>query len=97
MVQSAYIRGMLDIANGQPVEIGSFFKPRNVVNVIIASILSSSSSCLSVCCCASCPASSRTILLLFTTAVVLDRNVSGIDGLGTSFTIAKAGTSARSR
>ena len=33
------LRGILDIANGQPVTIGSFFKPRNVGNVVIASLI----------------------------------------------------------
>ncbi|MGV0745030.1 hypothetical protein [Mycolicibacterium sp. XJ870] len=39
VIQSAYIGGILDIANGQPVTIGSFFRPRNVSNVIIASLI----------------------------------------------------------
>ena len=38
-IQSAFLGGLLDIANGQPVTIGSFFKPRNVGSVIIASLL----------------------------------------------------------
>ncbi|WNG80868.1 hypothetical protein C6A86_022105 [Mycobacterium sp. ITM-2016-00316] len=89
VVQSAYIGGMLDIANGQPVEIGSFFKPRNVVNVIIASVLSSIIVAIGVLLCIV-PGVIATIMLFFTTAVVVDRNVSGIDGLSTSFNMAKA-------
>lgn len=89
VVQSAYIGGMLDIANGQPVQIGSFFTPRNVVNVIIASVLSSIIVGIGVLLCIV-PGVIATILLLFTTAVVVDRNVSGVDGLRTSFAIAKA-------
>ena len=38
-IQSAFLGGVLDLANGQPVTIGSFFKPRNVGSVIIASLL----------------------------------------------------------
>ncbi|AMD56617.1 hypothetical protein A5664_12700 [Mycolicibacterium fortuitum] len=38
-IASAYTAGLLDIANGQPVTIGSFFKPRNVGNVILATVL----------------------------------------------------------
>ena len=38
-IQSAFLGGLLDIANGQPVTIGSFFKPRNVGSVIIASLI----------------------------------------------------------
>ncbi|MGW4097240.1 hypothetical protein [Mycobacterium sp. NPDC004974] len=38
-IAAAYTAGLLDIANGQPVTIGSFFKPRNVGNVILATVL----------------------------------------------------------
>ncbi|MGU3497548.1 hypothetical protein [Mycobacterium sp. C31M] len=89
VVQSAYIGGMLDIANGRPVEIGSFFKPRNVVNVIIASVLSSIIIGIGVLLCVV-PGILATIVLMFTTVIVVDRNVSGIDGLTGSFEIAKA-------
>lgn len=89
VVQSAYLGGMLDIANGQPVQIGSFFTPRNVVNVVIASVLSSIIVGIGVLLCIV-PGVIATILLLFTTAVVVDRNVSGVEGLRTSFAIAKA-------
>lgn len=39
VIQSAYLGGMLDLANGAPVTIGSFFRPRNVGNVIVASLV----------------------------------------------------------
>ncbi len=42
-VASAYYGGLLDIANGQPVSVGSFFRPRNVVSVVIASLICSAS------------------------------------------------------
>src|SRR5262249_10457895 len=35
-IQSAYTSSLLDIADGQQVALGSFFKPRNVGNVIVA-------------------------------------------------------------
>ena len=38
-IQSAYLAGLLDIANGQPVTAGSFFKPRNVGSVVIAAVI----------------------------------------------------------
>ncbi|WP_124712594.1 hypothetical protein [Mycolicibacterium nivoides] len=38
-IAAAYTAGLLDIANGQPVSIGSFFKPRNVTNVILATVI----------------------------------------------------------
>lgn len=89
VVQSAYVGGMLDIANGQQVEIGSFFKPRNVGNVIIASIVSGIIVAIGIVLCIV-PGIIATIMLMFTTVIVLDRNVSGIDAITTSFNIAKA-------
>lgn len=89
VVQSAYIGGMLDIANGQPVEIGSFFKPRNVVNVIIASVVSGIIVGIGIVLCIV-PGIIAVIMLMFTTVIVLDRNVPGIEGITTSFNIAKA-------
>ncbi|WKG02226.1 hypothetical protein [Mycolicibacterium sp. HK-90] len=38
-IAAAYTAGLLDIANGQPVTLGSFFKPRNVANVILATVI----------------------------------------------------------
>ena len=38
-IQSAYLAGLLDIANGQQVTAGSFFKPRNVGSVVIAAVI----------------------------------------------------------
>ena len=38
-IASAYFGGLLDIANGQKVEVASFFRPRNVMAVVIASVL----------------------------------------------------------
>ena len=88
VVQSAYIGGMLDIANGQPVEIGSFFKPRNVGNVVIASIISGLIVFVGVLLCIV-PGIIATIMLLFTTVIVIDRNTSGINGVTGSFEIGK--------
>jgi uncharacterized membrane protein len=38
-VQAAIWSGLLDIADGRPVTVGSFFKPRNFGNVIMAGAL----------------------------------------------------------
>src|SRR5215213_294202 len=35
-IQSGFLSGVLDIANGQQVSVGSFFRPRNIGQVIIA-------------------------------------------------------------
>ena len=39
VMQSAYFAGMLDVANGHQVKMGSFFKPRSVGNVIVAGLI----------------------------------------------------------
>lgn len=87
-IQSAYYSGMLDVANGRPVTIGSFFKPRNVGAVIIASvivgILTSIGLALFVL-----PGIAVMIFTMFTVIALLDRNLSPIDAIKTSFDIAK--------
>src|SRR5258705_13950346 len=39
VMESAYFAGMLDVANGRPVTVGTFFRPRSVGNVIVASLI----------------------------------------------------------
>jgi uncharacterized membrane protein len=88
-IQSAYLSGILDIANGQPVTIGSFFKPRNVGNVIVASLVSGIIITIGIFLCIV-PGLIAAIMLMFATVAVLDRNQSGIEGISTSFNLAKA-------
>jgi uncharacterized membrane protein len=38
-VQAAFLSGGLDLADGRPVAVGSFFKPRNFGNVVLAGAL----------------------------------------------------------
>jgi uncharacterized membrane protein len=38
-VQAAFLSGALDLADGRPVTIGSFFKPRNFGSVVLAALL----------------------------------------------------------
>jgi uncharacterized membrane protein len=38
-VQAAFLSGGLDLADGRPVTVGSFFKPRNFGNVVLAGAL----------------------------------------------------------
>lgn len=88
-IQSAYIAGMLDIANGVPVTIGSFFKPRSIGNVIVASFVSGIITGIGTLLCIA-PGIIASIMLMFTVAAVVDRNLPGIDGIVTSFNISKA-------
>lgn len=87
-ISSAYYAGLLDIANGQPVSVGSFFKPRNVGSVLVASLLIGLvSTVLSFC-------FILTIVIglftLFATVLIVDRNLPPIDAIKTSFEAVKA-------
>ena len=87
-MSSAYYAGVLDIANGQPVQIGSFFKPRNVGSVLLASLLIGIvSSVLSFCFIFSLAIS---LFTLFTTVLIVDRNQPPIAAIKGSFELVKA-------
>lgn len=87
-MQSAYYAGVLDIANGQPVTIGSFFKPRMVGSVIIATVLIGLATAIgSICFIGGIVVG---IFTVFTTVAIVDRNLSPIDGIKASIDIAKA-------
>ena len=82
--QSAFLSGCLDIADGRPVTIGSFFKPRNLGKVILAAmivgILTSIGSFLCII-----PGLILGIFAQFTIPFVIDRSQGAIDGLKSSF------------
>ena len=88
-IASAYYGGLLDIADGRPVSIGSFFRPRNLPAVVAATlivgILASIGNLLCVL-----PGLIVTIFALFSTVAIVDRNLSPIDGIRASVDIAKA-------
>lgn len=88
IIQSAYYNGMLAVANGQPVTIGSFFKPRNVGAVIIASVIVGLLTSIGFALCVV-PGLIVAIFTMFTVIALLDRNLSPIDAIKTSFDIAK--------
>ncbi len=83
--QSAFLSGCLDIADGRPVSIGSFFKPRSLGNVILAAIivgiLASIGSFLCII-----PGLIVGIFAQFTIPFIIDRSQGAIDGLKSSFT-----------
>jgi uncharacterized membrane protein len=86
-IQSAYLGGLLDIANGQPVTIGSFFKPRNVGSMIIATlIIGVAAGILSFCFIGGIAVAFFT---LFAPLIIVDRNTPPIDAIKQSFEIAK--------
>jgi uncharacterized membrane protein len=89
VMQSAYFSGMLDVANGRPVTVGSFFRPRNVGSVVIASVVADVLIGLGLAWCfvGGIIAAS---LLMFTVVAQLDRNLTPLAAVKASFEIGKA-------
>lgn len=87
-IQSAYLAGVLDIANGQPVSIGSFFKPRMVGSVVLATLIIGIASIIGSFCFVLGIVIS--IFTLFATVAIVDRSLSPIDGIKASIDITKA-------
>src|SRR5882757_7376016 len=88
-IQSAYIGGILDIANGQQVSMGSFFRPRNIGNVIIAGLIVGIVTTIGFILCII-PGVIASIMLMFTVVALLDRNLSPVDAVKSSFDLSKA-------
>lgn len=87
-IQSAFLNGVFDIANGQEVTIGSFFRPRNIGNVVIAGLIVGVITTIGFFLCIV-PGVIASIMLMFTTIAVLDRNLAPIDAIKSSFETAK--------
>jgi uncharacterized membrane protein len=88
-IQSGYISGVLDIANGQQVSVGSFFRPRNIGQVIVAGLIVGVITTIGLFLCVI-PGLLASILLMFTVVALLDRNLSAVDAVKTSFDLNKA-------
>jgi uncharacterized membrane protein len=89
VIQSAYYSGVLDIANGQPVSVGSFFKPRSIGNVVLASLIVGVITSIGFVLCVI-PGLIASIMLMFAIIALLDRGLSAVDSIKASFDIAKA-------
>lgn len=87
-IQSAFLGGIFDIANGQQVTVGSFFRPRNIGNVIIAGLIVGVITTIGFFLCIV-PGVIASFLLMFTTIAVLDRNLAPMDAIKSSFETAK--------
>ena len=87
-ISSGYYGGMIDIANGQQVGIGSFFRPRNIVSVILSSLIVGVLTAIGVLLCIL-PGILVSIFAMFSTVAIVDRNLSPIDGIKASFAIVK--------
>ncbi len=88
-IQSGYISGMLDIANGQQVSVGSFFRPRNIGQVIVAGLIVGLITTIGFFLCII-PGLIASIMLMFTVVALLDRNLPAIDAVKASFDFSKA-------
>ncbi|ORW63038.1 hypothetical protein AWC20_04690 [Mycobacterium parmense] len=83
-VHAAFFSGCLDIADGRPVGIGSFFKPRNLGPAILAALLVGALTGLASALCFL-PGLILGIFVQFTVPFVIDRSQSPITGLKSSF------------
>ncbi|PQD99500.1 hypothetical protein CYL16_17770 [Mycobacterium sp. EPG1] len=88
-ISAAYLAGVLDIANGQKVEFGSFFRPRNIGAVVVASLIVGVATSIGSLLCVI-PGLIVSIFALFTTVFIVDRNLSAIDGIKASIAVTKA-------
>jgi uncharacterized membrane protein len=88
-ISSAYLAGILDIADGQQVTAGSFFRPRNVGNVVIASLIVGILTQIGTVLCIL-PGLIASLLLMFTVVSVVDRNLPSFDAIKHSFEIVRA-------
>ena len=88
-IQSGFLSGVLDIANGQQVSVGSFFRPRNIGQVVIAGLIVGVITTIGLFLCVI-PGLLASIMLMFTVVALLDRNLSAVDAVKTSFDTSKA-------
>ncbi|CAN5399726.1 hypothetical protein BH11ACT7_BH11ACT7_31340 [soil metagenome] len=88
-ITSAFLGGALDIANGQPVSIGSFFRPQRIGSFVVLSLLVGIITGIGYVLCVI-PGLLASIFLLFSTIVMLDRNLSPVEAMKASFGIAKS-------
>jgi len=87
-ISSAYYGGLLDIANGEKVEMGSFFKPRNVGSVLIASVLVGIATSIGSFLCII-PGLVVMIFTQFATVSIVERGLSPVDGIKASVDVVK--------
>jgi len=87
-IASARYVGLLDIANGRPVTIASFFRPRNAGPVVIASLIVGIASSIGLALCLL-PGIIVELFTWFTYVAIVDRNLSPINGIRASIDIVK--------
>jgi uncharacterized membrane protein len=88
-VQAAFISGSLDIADGKPVDIGSFLRPpRNFGSVIVAAVLIGIGTIVGSLLCIL-PGVIFAFFAAYTIPYVIDRSLSPVDALKASFSTIK--------
>ena len=85
---SAYIGGVLDIADGKPVTVASFLRPRNVVAMIVATLLVGLISAVGLVLCII-PGLIVTVFTLLYPLAIVDRSLSATDGIKAAVTAAR--------
>ncbi|WP_149373790.1 hypothetical protein [Mycolicibacterium sp. P9-64] len=88
-IQSAYLAALLDIANGEQVAVGSFFKPRNVGSVVLGALIVGVLASIGYALCVL-PGLAVAIFTLFTTILIVERSLAPIDAIKASIDIVKA-------
>ena len=88
-VQAAFVSGSLDIADGKPVDIGSFLRPpRNFGSVILAALLVGIGTVVGSVLCVL-PGLIFAFFAAYTIPYVIDRSLSPVDALKASFSTIK--------
>ena len=83
---AGFLSGCLDLADGRPVAIGSFFKPRNFGMAFLAALLVSIATSIGYFACFL-PGVVVGIFTQFVILFVIDRSQSAIKGFGSSFSL----------
>ncbi|OBI48107.1 hypothetical protein A5707_18530 [Mycobacterium kyorinense] len=87
-IQAAFLSGCLDIADGKPVSVGSFFKPRHFGAMILTALLVGALTAVGLALLVV-PGIIVGFLAQFAIAFVVDRSLSPVSGLKASFGAAK--------
>nr|PZN24494.1 MAG: hypothetical protein DIU75_02825 [Mycolicibacterium hassiacum] len=88
IIGAAFLRGLLDIADGRQVTVGSFFRPQQLGNILLAVVLISLVESLAFC--TFIGPIVIAVLTWFTYPAILERGLSAVDGIKAAFEIFKA-------
>jgi uncharacterized membrane protein len=88
-IQAAYLSGCLDIADGKPVTIGSFLRPRNFGTVIVTALLIAVGTAIGIFLCII-PGIIFAFLTMFAIAFVVDRSLSATDAVKASISTVRS-------